>query len=195
VSLPKIEALQRAPGHALPAADLPASGHRLVTLRHLERTDASAWYAYLADPAVIEHTSWDLHSIDDLQSNFDGYASADPSSPMRLAVVLREGGQLVGTVGFNAISPQHRTAEIAYDLAPAVWGQGVATSMVASVVEWGFRHLGFLRIQATVLESNERSIGVLERCDFEREGYLRCYRQIRGRSGNFWLYARIAGGR
>ena len=174
------------------AVDLPASDHPLVILRHLERSDAPAWYAYLADPAVVEHTSWALRSVDDLQANFDDYASAGPASSNRLAVVLRDGGQLVGTIGFNAISPQHRTAEIAYDLAPAVWGQGVATSVVNAVVDWGFRHLGLLRIQATVLESNERSIRVLERCAFAREGYLRCYRQIRGRSGNFWLYARIA---
>ncbi|MDN2709464.1 GNAT family protein [Janthinobacterium sp. SUN118] len=174
------------------AADLPMSDHPLVTFRHLVRDDARAWHAYLDDPAVIEHTSWDLRSIDDLLPNFDGYESADPCSPVRLAVVLREGGQLVGTIGFNAVSPQHRTAEIAYDLAPAIWGQGVATAIVASLVDWGFRRLGFLRIQATVLESNSRSLRVLERCDFAREGYLRSYRQIRGRSGNFWLYARIA---
>ena len=174
-------------------ADLAVSAHPLVAFRHLEPGDASAWYAYLSDPVVVEHTSWDLRCIDDLQGNFDDYASAQAASSIRLAVVLRAGGQLVGTIGFNAISPQPRTAEIAYDLSPAVWGQGVATSIAASAVDWGFQRLGFLRIQATVLESNERSIRVLERCGFEREGYLRCYRQIRGRSGNFWLYARIAG--
>ncbi|KAB8058739.1 GNAT family N-acetyltransferase [Janthinobacterium sp. FT14W] len=174
-------------------ADLPVSPHALVTVRHLQRDDARAWYAYLADPAVVEHTSWDLRGIGDLLPNFDAYASAEPASPMRLAVVLRDGGQLVGTIGFNAISPQHRTAEIAYDLAPAVWGQGVATSLVNAVADWGLQRHGFVRIQAAVLESNERSIRVLERCAFAREGYLRCYRQIRGKSGNFWLYARIAG--
>jgi ribosomal-protein-alanine N-acetyltransferase len=172
---------------------LPLTDHPLVTLRHLDLSDAPAWYAYLADSVVVEHTSWDLRGIDDLLPNFDDYASTQPSSPMRLAVVLRDGGQLVGTIGLNAISPQHRTAEIAYDLSPAVWGQGVATAIVNAVVDWGFQRLGLLRIQATVLESNARSIRVLERCAFEREGYLRCYRQIRGRSGNFWLYARIAG--
>lgn len=173
-------------------ADLPASTHPLVTFRHLARADVPAWYAYLSDPVVVEYTSWALRSADDLQVNVDDYASARPASSMRLAVVLRDSGRLVGTIGFNAISPQHRTAEIAYDLAPAVWGQGVATSLVNAVADWGFQCLGFLRIQATVLESNERSIRVLERCAFGREGYLRSYRQVRGRSGNFWLYARIA---
>ena len=58
---------------------------------------------------------------------------------------------------------------------------------VPAAIKW------LLRIQATVLESNERSLRVLQRCAFEREGYLRSYRQIRGRAGNFWLYARLAG--
>ena len=174
-------------------ADLPVSAHPLVSFRHLECSDAPAWYAYLAYPVVVEHKSWDLRSIDDLLPHFDDYASTQPSSSMRLAVVLRDGGRLVGTIGLNAISPQHRTAEIAYDLSPAIWGQGVATAIVNAVVDWSFQRLGLLRIQATVLESNARSIRVLERCAFECEGYLRCYRQIRGRSGNFWLYARLAG--
>lgn len=174
------------------AADLPISTHPLVTFRHLARSDAPAWYAYLADPTVVEHTSWNLRSIDDLLPNFDGYESADPASPMRLAVVLREGGQLVGTIGYNTISPQHRTAEIAYDLAPASWGQGVASAIVASVVAWGMQRLGYIRIQAAVLESNQRSIRVLENCLFAREGYLRNYRTVRSMPRNFWLYARIA---
>lgn len=175
------------------ATDLPVSTHPLVTFRHLVRCDAPAWYAYLADPAVVEHTSWSLRSIDDLLPNFDGYESADPASPMRLAVVLRQGGQLVGTIGYNAVSPQHRTAEIAYDLAPEVWGQGVASSIVASVAEWGMQRLGYIRIQAAVLESNQRSIRVLENCLFEREGYLRNYRMVRATPRNFLLYARISG--
>lgn len=171
---------------------LPASGHPLVSLRHLVRDDAPAWHAYLADPAVVEHTSWNLRGIDDLQANFDAYESADPASPIRLAVVLRDGGQLVGTIGYNAVSPQHRTAEIAYDLAPAIWNRGVASALVNAIVAWGMRELGLLRIQAIVLDSNLRSIRVLERCAFAREGYLRSYRLVRGRPGNFWLYARIA---
>ena len=171
---------------------LPSCQHPRVTLRHLVRGDAPAWYAYLAEPAVVEHTSWNLRSIDDLQANFDAYEANDPASPIRLAVVLREGGQLVGTVGFNAVSPQNRTAEIAYDLAPAIWNRGVASSLVDSVTDWGMQHLGLLRIQATVLDSNLRSIRVLERCAFAREGYLRSYRLVRGKPGNFWLYARIA---
>ena len=173
-------------------ADFPAIDHPLVSLRPLLRADAPAWYGYLRDPAVVRHTSWNLHGLDDLLADFDAYESADPASPLRLAVVLRDGGALVGTIGLHTVSPVHRTAEIAYDLAPAVWKQGVASAIVAAVADWSLGPLGLLRLQATVLETNTGSVRVLERCGFAREGYLRHYRLIRGMPGNFWIYSRIA---
>lgn len=47
------------------------------------------------------------------------------------------------------------------------------------------------RVQATVLESNERSVQVLECAGFIREGLLRCYRVVRGSSRNFYLCSRV----
>lgn len=172
--------------------DLPATDHPLVSLRLLLRADAPAWYGYLCDPAVVRHTSWNLDCLDDLLADFDACESADPASPLRLAVVLRDGGALVGTIGLHTVSPVHRTAEIACDLAPAVWRQGVASAIVAAVADWSIEQLGLLRLQATVLETNAGSIRVLERCGFAREGYLRHYRLVRGKPGNFWMYSRIA---
>ena len=173
-------------------ASLPRLDHPLVSLRPLLRADAPAWYGYLRDPAVVRHTSWNLDCLDDLLADFDAYESADPASPLRLAVVLRDGGQLVGTIGLHTVSPAHRTAEIAYDLSPAVWKQGVGCAIVTAVAHWSIEQLGLLRLQATVLETNAGSIRVLERCGFAREGYLRHYRLVRGKPGNFWMYSRIA---
>jgi ribosomal-protein-alanine N-acetyltransferase len=42
-----------------------------------------------------------------------------------------------------------------------------------------------------VLEANVRSAGLLERCGFLREGLLRSYRRVRGRSGNFYMYSHV----
>jgi len=100
--------------------DLPESSHELVIFRHLARDDANSWYGYLSNSNVFEHTSWNLRSIEDLMPNFDAYESSDASSQIRIAVVLRENGQFVGTIGFHTISALNRTAEIAYDLSPDV---------------------------------------------------------------------------
>jgi RimJ/RimL family protein N-acetyltransferase len=47
------------------------------------------------------------------------------------------------------------------------------------------------RRTAVVLETNLRSARTLEQSGFLREGYLRSYRQVRGRAGNFWMYSRL----
>ena len=63
--------------------------------------------------------------------------------------------------------------------------------MCDAVIHWGFRQLGAVRIQATVLESNQRSIKVLEKSGFTCEGLLHSFRMVLGQPGNFWMYARL----
>ncbi|KVO72493.1 GCN5 family acetyltransferase [Burkholderia ubonensis] len=143
---------------------LPCPG---LSLRQLARPDLDAWYAYLSNPDVVRHTSWNLRSRDDLLPLFDGFESPALDSIRRLAIVDdNAGGALVGTIGLHTVSGVHRSAEIAYDLAPSHWGRGIAT--------------------------NARSARVLRKCGFRYEGLLRAYRMVRGTPGDFAMYARVA---
>ena len=99
--------------------------------------------------------------------------------------------RLIGTIGLNEIALPARRAEIAYDLAPVHWRQGIATQACTVVTDWALQTLGLARVQATVLDTNTASAGVLERCRFHREGLLHHYRVVRGESRHFWIYARI----
>jgi ribosomal-protein-alanine N-acetyltransferase len=170
---------------------LPESQHELVSLRWIEATDIPVWYEYLSTPAVFEHTSWNLKSPADLAHYVCSPQFHTPSSLLRLAIALRSNNQLVGTVGFHTVSPENRSAELAYDLSPAVWGKGIASHVCAVLVAWAHAHVGLLRIQATVLTSNSRSMRVLQRCGFEQEGLLRSYRMVRGRPGDFCMYSHV----
>ncbi|WP_231409890.1 GNAT family N-acetyltransferase [Ralstonia solanacearum] len=170
----------------------PESGHPGISLRPLERTDLDAWFAYLSNPDVIQHTSWNLGSEDDLLLMFDGFEAPDAQSIRRLAIVENAGGNLIGTIGFHTISDANRTAEIAYDLAPSHWGKGIATAACAAVTRWAFIAYGFVRIQGTVLTSNLPSAQVLRKCGYRYEGLLRSYRMVRGTPGDFNCYARLA---
>jgi ribosomal-protein-alanine N-acetyltransferase len=60
------------------------------------------------------------------------------------------------------------------------------------LVRWAHLDAGIIRVQATVLESNARSIATLERMLFVREGLLRSYKLVRGKPGNFYMYAHVA---
>lgn len=169
--------------------DLPDLGVAGLQLRPLRVDDAGAWYAYLRENVVTRHTSWQLDGPADLVRLIHAYAKPMESHCMRLAIVASDDG-LAGTIGLNEISIPARRAEIAYDIAPQYWRRGIATRACASVTAWALQQLGFARIQATVLDTNLASVGVLERCGFEREGLLRHYRQVRGEPRDFWMYAR-----
>jgi len=172
---------------------LPALEHDLVVLRPIEAADIQPWFDYLCLREVFEHTSWNVHAPEELAHNIWNPEAVTPSSPLRLAVARRSDDRLVGTAGFHTVAPQDRSAELAYDFSPSVWGQGIATAVCNGLVRWGHDEAGLQRVQATVLETNERSIRVLERCGFEREGLLRGYRLVRGKPGNFFMYAHLRG--
>ena len=172
---------------------LPVSSHPDVLLRALEPADVPRWFAYLSQHKVFEHTSWDLRSADDLMRYADAVAARQPDTLVRFAIACRATNALIGTAGFHSVSSANRTAELAYDLSPAHWGRGIATAVGATLTEWALAQAGLQRVQATVLQSNQRSMRVLERCGFRREGLLRRYRLVRGTPGDFWMYARLAG--
>jgi ribosomal-protein-alanine N-acetyltransferase len=172
---------------------MPDCDHPRVVLRPITPEDIQIWYDYLSRPEVFAHTSWSVASPDELAHYAWRPETFTESSLLRFAVRSRDTDVLVGTAGFHTVAPQHRSAEIAYDLAPAVWGQGIATSVCGALVRWAHEHAGITRVQATVLESNQRSMKVLDRCGFEREGLLRSYRMVRGHPGDFWMYAHVRG--
>jgi RimJ/RimL family protein N-acetyltransferase len=179
-----------------PRLDHPALPAALATtygLRPICATDAAPWYEYLREPDVIQHTSWNVGGEAQLEAQIRAkYLSTETDHPIRYALTELPGDRLVGTVGLNAISRDNRHAEIAYDLAPGQWGRGLAGEACMALASWAFVHLKLVRIHAHVLDTNARSIRVLEKCGFQHEGTLRCYRVVRGESRNFELYSLLA---
>lgn len=162
-----------------------------VCLRPLRAGDAQAWFSYLSDPRVIEHTSFpefDLAGVEAMLSRaLEGYAAG---TSCRWA--LADGtDRLVGTCGFSNWSLPHAHAELAYDLAPEFWRRGVMRAAVRQVLLWAFNTAGFNRVHAYVMTSNAPSIRLLESLSFAREGTLQQYRVARGVARDFYLYARL----
>jgi [ribosomal protein S5]-alanine N-acetyltransferase len=170
----------------------PAMGLVEFRLRPIEADDMSAWYEYLRLPHVVKHTSWNVASTEDLKPLIETYNSTDESSAIRFVIQEAASNRLVGTIGFHTISIENKTAEIAYDLHPDWWRRGIATAACKAVSRWGLNVYGFVRVQATTLETNENSKQVLQRCGFEFEGKLHCYRMVRGVPRDFLLYSVVS---
>jgi ribosomal-protein-alanine N-acetyltransferase len=171
--------------------EMPILNHPQAILRPLRQDDIQPWFDYLTQEAVYQHTSWNVQSPAELEHYAWQTERFTDSSALRFAIADRGNDRLLGTAGFHTVMPVNASAELAYDLSPAAWGRGLAFAACASLLAWGHTRIGLARIQATVLPANHRSIQVLERNGFEREGLLRSYRKVRGPSRDFWMYSHI----
>ena len=158
-------------------------------LRPMRHSDSAAWYAYLADPRVVEHTSIPELSPTLVEAmvarELDGYVAG---SSCRWALADAN-DRLVGTCGFSNWSLPHSHAELVYDLAPVFWGRGLMRGAVRQVLDWALDSVGFNRVHAFVMTTNVPSIRLLEAVGFSREGTLRRFRVARGVARDFHVYS------
>jgi len=172
-------------------ASCPLLDNPLYEIRHLEESDANAWFEYVSDPDAMKLTSADVEDVEQLRKRIRRANSDEPGTLIHYAIGTRQDGRLIGTVGFHTITQADRSAEITYDLSPGFWGRGIATAACTAAVDWAFSHLDWLCIRAAVFERNLASIKVLERCGFAFEGIFRKYRMINGRYSDFRMYSRF----
>ncbi|MDX2050565.1 MAG: GNAT family protein [Rickettsiaceae bacterium] len=103
--------------------------------------------------------------------------------------IANENNEIIGTAGFNSISFQHMRGEISYDLSRKYWGKGVMSMALSQILNFAFLTLELVRVQATVGKDNMRSIFLLERLNFIREGSLAKYEKLQNKHLDFYMYA------
>jgi ribosomal-protein-alanine N-acetyltransferase len=158
-------------------------------LRSPEPGDAAVWFARNADPDVVFPTSADL--MLDISEAVGGIEWLrhyfGEKTDLRWAIAPPGGGAAIGDIGFHAFHQRHLRAELGYVLSKEWWGRGVATACGRACIDYGFGVLGLNRIEATVMEGNERSLAVLRKLGFTTEGLMREYKIARGEPGDFWM--------
>lgn len=169
---------------------LPALNLSGYYLRPILANDLPTWFKYLTLPEVKEHSSWQLKSAEDLQQFIRVQDWSQALAQVKFAIANQQ-DELIGTIGFHTYVKANLSAEIAYDLSPSYWGKGIASSACQALTNWAHQEIGLVRVQACVLDSNFRSLNVLERCHFEREGLLRCYKHIHGKARDYWILSHI----
>jgi ribosomal-protein-alanine N-acetyltransferase len=115
-------------------------------------------------------------------------------SGMPFLVFEKSTGMLAGGITLGNI--RHGVAQsgqIGYWMGVRHAGNGYMHEAVVLVVRFGFEMLRLHRIEAACIPDNARSIRVLEKAGFRREGLLRSYLRINGAWQDHLLYALIAG--
>jgi RimJ/RimL family protein N-acetyltransferase len=108
----------------------------------------------------------------------DWFASYVPTrergTVQAFAIVEPEGdGSCIGLAIATHIDHPARTAELAYNVAPAHRGRGVATAAVTLLSRWAFDELGMMRLELRIDVRNEASRAVARHCGYVLEGVLR----------------------
>jgi RimJ/RimL family protein N-acetyltransferase len=84
-------------------------------------------------------------------------------------VEAREDGVFLGVAALLRM-PENDDVEVAYRLARAAWGRGIATEAAGALIVHALRTLGLPRLVAVTYPENRASQRVLDKLGFERRG-------------------------
>ncbi|PWJ85411.1 ribosomal-protein-alanine N-acetyltransferase [Pseudaminobacter salicylatoxidans] len=156
-----------------------------AVLRGESRTFLEPWEPRWA-PDELERTAW-RHRLSRYREDFaNGNAAA-------FFIFDNETNRLVGGITLGNI--RHgvaQTGQVGYWIGARYAGQGLMLDAVLLLSNFAFDTLRLHRIEAACIPSNKRSIRVLEKAGFQREGLLRSYLRINGNWHDHYLYALIA---
>lgn len=110
-------------------------------------------------------------------------------------IVRDEDGAIVGVAHLSQIFlGSFRSAYLGFSAFVPFAGQGYMTEGLRLVLRDAFDRLGLHRVEANVQPGNERSIALVERLGFQREGYSPRYLKVAGSWRDHVRYALLAEG-
>lgn len=134
----------------------------------------------------LQHSAW-RHRLRRYRSDFSN------GTGVSFFIFESGSGQLAGgiTVG-NIRHGVAQSASIGYWMGERFAGRGLMAEALELVVDHCFRTLRLHRLEAACIPDNNRSVRVLEKAGFRREGLLRSYLKINGIWQDHYLYALVA---
>lgn len=149
---------------------------RLLIRDYIE-SDFEAFYSLITDSEVMK---WMPDSYSDNRDEakrmlFDSIIESklDVRRKFYFAITDQFKGDYIGEVGFSILHNVEEGAvvNLGYFIRQAYWGQGVATEAVGRVIEYIFKELKVVKIEASCSSLNIGSISVLEKNNMLRESY------------------------
>ena len=140
---------------------------RLI-LRPFKKEDLDDLFAYLSDATVLAYEPYDTITYEACKSELESRIH----DKRFLAVVLIEGGKVIGNIYINQTEPDYiHTFEIGYVFNRKYHGMGYATEAATAVVDRVFKLEQAHRVIAFCNALNEPSWRLLERIGMRREAH------------------------
>lgn len=162
-----------------------------VALRRPEARDGAAFLAAVARSGAL-HESW-VHPPADAAAYATYLERAADERCCCALVVERQGGALVGVINASEIVRGcFQSAYLGYYAFSGYEGRGLFGEGLSLFCDHAFTTLRLHRLEANIQPDNLRSLRLVERLGFRREGYSPRYIQIAGRWRDHERWALLA---
>ena len=157
--------------------EIPTLQYGLVTLRPSEEKDIDSIFNACQDPLIPAFTTLPAaytidHAIDFVRS--DPFSFAERRE-FRFVIDYGNGNDVkfAGVISLHTINIKNHTAEIGYWLEKSMRGKGIGTIAAKMITDYGFKTLGFRRIDGLADVDNTASQKLLTSAGYQKEGILR----------------------
>ena len=149
---------------------------RRLILRPFTTDDAEDMFAnWASDPEVTKYLTWPAHPSAAVTRMLlgDWVSHYADGAFFQWAIVWKETGSVIGSIGVVSLQEEAETAEIGYCLGRAFWGRGIMPEALRAVIDYLFDTVGLRRITAGHDVNNPNSGRVMEKAGMKPEGVLR----------------------
>jgi [ribosomal protein S5]-alanine N-acetyltransferase len=169
---------------------LPTLSAARARMRWLTAADIPALLAIFGDPEVTRY--WGFTTLPDLAAAeallADIHQQFHHRAMFEWGVERIDTSEVVGVCSLSGLDAANRRAEIGFALARPYWGLGYMSECLPVLLRFAFTDLALHRVIADADPRNERSIRLLERLGFQREGYFREHWLVQGEAQDAALF-------
>lgn len=167
----------------------------LVHLRPPRRRDAQAFIAHAARSRML-HRRWvqPPDTPEAFATYVQRFGKVDQAARnVGFLIVRNDDDTLAGVVNFSEIiRGAFQSAYVGYYAFTPSAGRGYISEGLALALDFAFGELALHRVEANVQPANDRSLALIERIGFVREGYSSRYVKIAGRWRDHVRFAMLA---
>ena len=151
-------------------------------MRKVKPSDAADMYEYSCRKETCQYLLWDTHPFYSYTVELTKHLQKEYAQGryMDLAIVLKETGKMIGTVGFTQADDKNYCCEAGYVLSPDYWGKGIAAEALMALLNFAFCELKMKRVEAKYMVENAASRRVMEKCGMQFEGVMRSKMFVKG---------------
>lgn len=155
---------------------LPMETERL-TLRLFDFDDAEEYLKIASQPKVMwGHAIDEVPTIDVIKEGIEKRTESwNKLGFCRSAVIVKETGQLIGSVGLAVIPDTDNVVEVVWTITDDETRNGYATEAAKAWLRYGLEDLGLKMIVALANPENVASIRVMEKLGLEKVGIQDTY--------------------